>query len=117
MLKSQLKDHLNLVLDLQPSFIFGGLEMTFESMIGSDVESDRTSFKSMNIAIQPNIQLERSVGPKFLFIRAGYSQNIFSSKLFLKADDQYYLLNEDGKKIHADWSGHRAAFGLIYVLR
>lgn len=115
--KILLKDRLNLILDLQPSFIFGGLEMAFESRIGTDVEDDLTSFKSLNIAIQPNIQLERRAGPVFLFIRAGYSQNIFSSKLFLKADDQYYLLDEDGEKIRADWSGLRATLGLSYVLK
>jgi hypothetical protein len=104
-----------LQLEVSPTVNLGSTTFDVYLNVGSEQSDDRIDFKSRNFGFQPALRMERKVGPGFIFLEGGYYLDVSMSKLTVKDNDDYYLMNRH-KAVHADFSGLRTAVGISYVL-
>jgi hypothetical protein len=111
------QNKLNLQFELSPTVYLGNTHLAFERNVNTWVDPQSVEFKSMNFGLQPAIQLERKMGPVMIFTQVGYYIDVYRSNLTVKDNDEYYLLNDHGDEVHADFSGLRATVGVAFALR
>jgi hypothetical protein len=111
------ENKLKLIFQIKPAVYFGNLDVSIVSHLENQIpENEEFKFSSTNIGLQPSVQMDRRFGPLWLGIQMGYNVNVQSSNLFFKENKDYYLLNNKGDKIHANWSGLRFGVSLSYPL-
>ncbi|MFN4958519.1 MAG: hypothetical protein ACK51D_13985 [Cyclobacteriaceae bacterium] len=104
-------DKLLIELDARPSIVFTMLNIIERLGVGSTNTSNNIEFRSFNVALQPSVSLTRSFSKFGVQAAIGYNFSVVRGKLYLKEDSEAFLLNDQGDKVRADWSGLRASIG------
>jgi hypothetical protein len=104
-------DKLLIELDARPSIVFTMLNIIERLGVGSTNTSNNIEFRSFNVALQPSVSLTRSFSKFGVQAAIGYNFSVVRGQLYLKEDSEAFLLNDQGDKVRADWSGLRASIG------
>ena len=104
-------------LEMKPTISFNKLALKLQSKVANQQESEKLDFKSIDISIQPGFAITKRFGQVGLLFQTGYNIALSNGNLFLKEDDEYYLVQKNGDTVSTNWAGLRIAAGMSYTFR
>ncbi|MBI3220864.1 MAG: hypothetical protein HYZ44_15220 [Bacteroidetes bacterium] len=90
------------------------LDLTFKNRIGSIEDVESFGFGSSNLSLEPNAGLIKWFGLFGIRVDCGYNISVFNGKLYLKNDNNVYLISSGNSEVVSDWSGYRLNLGVTY---
>jgi hypothetical protein len=94
------------------------LNLNFETHINgaSSSEKEEVKFKALGLSLEPGVIWQLPYR-RFLFsISGGYEINHNGKTKFEELGGDAYLINNNNKPVHLNWSGVRFSTGIAYVL-
>ena len=103
--------------DLRPTYTMTTAELRFEQKIVDTYEGEHLKFNAEAIALQPGLLLMRNFKRLGIHAQASYYATFYNGKMYLKENQELFLINDNDKPIHTNWDGVRVSLGLSLWLR
>ncbi|NOS90490.1 MAG: hypothetical protein HOP30_01080 [Cyclobacteriaceae bacterium] len=88
------------------------LDLTFKNRIGLVEDVESIGFSSSNLALEPNAAFVKWFGVFGIRLDGGYNISVLNGKLYLKNDNNVYLITGGNSEVVSDWSGYRVNLGV-----